>query len=146
MAEEEKAEKEGIKVVETKESKESKKKPFEVVDMLGHPGRYEIVDTETGEVVDNANGYGYKSKPNAYRAAWYKFGGGKAKVSSTENWWKKHESFRRRISDELFYIAKDCCGADDGGKTFDAEVKEYAIRMAEELGIKDFKPEYLKHM
>ena len=123
MAEEEKAEKEEIKMVE---SKESRKKPF--------------------EVVDNANGYGYKSKPNAYRAAWYKFGGGKVKVSSTESWWKKHENLRRRISDEMFYIAKDCCGANDGGKTFDAEVKEYAIRMAEELGIKDFKPEYLKHM
>lgn len=91
MAEEENEE---IKAPEVKESKESKKKPFEVVDMLGHPGRYEIVDTETGEVVDNANGYGYKSKPNAYRAAWYKFGGGKAKVSSTESWWKKHENLQ----------------------------------------------------
>ena len=41
---------------------------FDVVEMYGHPGRFEIVDTETGEIIDNANGYGYKSKPNAYKA------------------------------------------------------------------------------
>ena len=131
---------------ELKEGTEPARKPFDVVDMPGHPGRYEVVDTSTGEVVDNANGYGYKSKPNAYRAAWYKFGGGKAKVDSTKSWWENHRGFYRRISDEMFYIAKDCCGADDGGRTYEAELKDYATRLAAELGIKDFRPEYLRHM
>lgn len=125
---------------------DEKKCEFKVVPMPDNPGRFVIIEAEGGVLLDDAQGYGYKTARNAYKAGWYKFGGGKAKVSTTESWWKKHENLRRRISDELFYIAKDCCGIDDGGKTFDSEVKEYAIRMAEELGIKDFKPEYLKHM
>lgn len=36
--------------------------PFDVVDMLDRPGRFEIVDKETGESIDNANGYGYGYK------------------------------------------------------------------------------------
>ncbi len=66
-----------------------KSAPFDVVEMYGHPGRFEIVSTETGEII--ANGYGYKSKPNAYKAGWYKFGGGKNKVDSAVAWWRKKE-------------------------------------------------------
>ena len=65
--------------------------PFDVVEMFGNPGRFEIVNTETGEIIDNANGYGYKSKPNAYRAGWYKFGGGKKKVDDAVAWWRRPE-------------------------------------------------------
>lgn len=34
--------------------------------------RYVVVDAETGEVLDNAQGYGYKSIQNAYKAYSYK--------------------------------------------------------------------------
>lgn len=34
--------------------------------------RYIIVDEDTGEILDDAQGYGYKSKPNAYRGYAYK--------------------------------------------------------------------------
>lgn len=34
--------------------------------------RYILIDTETGEVVDDAQGYGYKSVRNAYAAYAYK--------------------------------------------------------------------------
>jgi len=34
--------------------------------------RYIVVDKETGEVLDDAQGYGYKSQQNAYRAYAYK--------------------------------------------------------------------------
>jgi hypothetical protein len=127
-------------------TEEKKESPFDVVDMPGHPGRYIIVDRESGKVLDNANGYGYKTKPNAYRAGWYKYSGGKSKVDATRAWWRKHRSFYEALSDEMFYIAKDCCGIDDGGKTYEEELRESAMRMAEDRGITDFKVEYLKHM
>lgn len=34
--------------------------------------RYIVIDTQTGEILDNANGYGYKSEQNATRAFEYK--------------------------------------------------------------------------
>jgi hypothetical protein len=40
--------------------------------------RYAIVD-DTGVIIDDAQGYGYKNKPGAYRAMAYKFQGGKEK-------------------------------------------------------------------
>ena len=42
--------------------------------------RFVIVDDD-GNVVDDAQGYGYKSKQKAAKAMWYKFEGGKQKVS-----------------------------------------------------------------
>ena len=35
-------------------------------------GRFAIIDADTGEILDDANGYGYKSKQNAMRAWNYK--------------------------------------------------------------------------
>lgn len=34
--------------------------------------RYIVIDNESGEILDTANGWGYKSKDNAYRALEYK--------------------------------------------------------------------------
>lgn len=34
--------------------------------------RYIIVDVETGEILDDAQGYGYKSKVNAYKSFGYR--------------------------------------------------------------------------
>ena len=125
---------------------DSKEAPFKVVPMPDRPGRYIIIEAEGGVVLDDANGYGYKSAPNAYRAGWYKFKGGKSRVDAAKAWWRAHKDFYESLSDEMFYIAKDCCGMDDGGKTYDEEVRESAVRMAEERGITDFKVEYLKHI
>ena len=34
--------------------------------------RYIVVDSETGDILDNAQGYGYKSENNAHKGYWYK--------------------------------------------------------------------------
>lgn len=47
--------------------------------------RYVIVDNETGEIIDNAQGYGYKSKRNAYAAYGYKRKRYKQKLSEKIN-------------------------------------------------------------
>jgi hypothetical protein len=114
--------------------------PFDVVEMLGHPGRFEIVSTETGEIIDNANGYGYKSKPNAYKAGWYKFGGGKKKVDSAVAWWRKkeHREFLNWLNDSAFYFAKDY------GEDYEKELADAAAEYAAEHHIDDYKKEYFK--
>ena len=114
--------------------------PFDVVEMFGHPGRFEIVDTETGEIIDNANGYGYKSKPNAYKAGWYKFGGGKKKVDSAVAWWRKkeHREFLNWLNDSDFYFAKDY------GEDYEKELDDAAAEYAAEHHIDDYKKEYFK--
>ena len=47
-------------------------------------GRFEVYHAETGELLDDAQGYGYKTYLKAKKAAWYHFSGGKAKMSQTE--------------------------------------------------------------
>ena len=46
---------------------------------LGFPEGIVITNAATQEVIDNANGYGYKTRQNAEKAGWYKFKGGKSK-------------------------------------------------------------------
>ena len=41
--------------------------------------RFIIID-EDGVIVDDAQGYGYKTASKAHKAAWYKFNGGKKKI------------------------------------------------------------------
>jgi hypothetical protein len=114
--------------------------PFDVVEMFGNPGRFEIVNTETGEIIDNANGYGYKSKPNAYRAGWYKFGGGKKKVDNSVAWWRmpEHREFLNWLNDVEFDFAKDY------GEDCDRALAAAALEYAEEHNIDDYKKEYFK--
>ena len=43
-----------------------------------------VVDFETGEIIDDAQGYGYKSQQKAAKAGWWKFKGGKGKTKNEE--------------------------------------------------------------
>lgn len=47
-------------------------KTYGAVAMEGKTNRWAIADKETGNILMDANGYGYKSKTNAYRAYSYK--------------------------------------------------------------------------
>ncbi len=44
--------------------------------------RYIVIDNESGEILDTANGWGYKSKDNAYRALEYKLRHGEKDMRS----------------------------------------------------------------
>lgn len=52
-------------------------------------GRYIIINPETGEIMDDANGYGYKDETKASKVLWWKFKGGKDKVESDKLEYKK---------------------------------------------------------
>lgn len=58
--------------------------------------RYRIVDDD-GKIMDDAQGYGYKSSTAASKALWYKFKGGRAKMAMDERMrkeiYRKHPGF-----------------------------------------------------
>jgi len=66
-------------------------------------GRYVVTDVATQEVLDNANGYGYKTRQNAEKAAWYKFKGGKGKKDAEKRaataFWRQHNDFGKAVQD-----------------------------------------------
>lgn len=75
--------------------------------------RYVIVDADTGEIFDDAQGYGYKTKQKAMAAYNYckrpkeEFKKDEQKKMIVRKWWKEHKGFARWVEDCAFYAAKD---------------------------------------
>lgn len=75
--------------------------------------RYVIVDIETGEILDDAQGYGYKTAQKAYAGYNYKImpKSEKAKKAARERhmqkWVSDHKAFERSVEDASFYALKD---------------------------------------
>lgn len=86
--------------------------------------RYCIVSTDTGEVLDDAQGYGYKTAQKAYSAYAYKTRDKSkdkeraAKKKHIEQWMKDNKSFVRLMDDYAFQIAKGAMAPND---KFDAK-------------------------
>lgn len=118
---------------------------FVVMKMVNPSDRFEIVDLATGEVLDNAQGYGYKTYANAMRVGWYKFSGGKEKIHDVATWWKRPENlqFKEYLEEMMFYAAKDC-GGDES--RFRGIIKTVAEQYAKENKIKGYDPKFLKHL
>lgn len=81
--------------------------------------RYVVVDTDTGEILDNAQGYGYRTAQKAYAAYGYKTRD-KAKDEQkrkkrklVKEWCKSHKDIVRCLEDDEFCIAKGSYGPDD---------------------------------
>ena len=76
--------------------------------------RYVVVDKDTGEVLDDAQGYGYKSAQKAHAAYAYKTrdrskdAEKRATKKHIQKWLKEHEDFRRLMEDTAFDCVK--CG------------------------------------
>lgn len=88
--------------------------------------RYCIVSPETGEVLDDANGYGYKSAQKARAAFSYKKKGGQKnkevekRKAAIKRWIGKHEPF----SDLMDYCA---INAWKSGEKFDYNIVEQLL-------------------
>lgn len=95
------------KVIESKELSTADKK------------RYIVVDIQTGEVLDDAQGYGYRSIKNAYSAFVYKTRDKskdkekKQKELKIKSWMSKNKSFVRLMDQIAFEIQKGSWGPDD---------------------------------
>lgn len=80
--------------------------------------RYRIVSTETGKMLDDAQGYGYKSAQKAYAAYAYKTRD-KSKDKKKQNkqkyirkWMRNHEDFVHMMDECATEIAKGSMGQD----------------------------------
>lgn len=84
----------------------------------GWDARYVIIDTNTGEVLDDAQGYGYKTSAKAYAAYGYKTRDRNKDVQKKENirkiriWMKENKDFMSLLDAYAFDIAKGSVGPD----------------------------------
>ena len=86
--------------------------------------RYVIVDKDSGEILDDAQGYGYKSAKKAYAAWVYKTRDKSQDSEKAEKrehikkWMKEHKSFVKLMDAYAFDIAKGSARPED---KFDAK-------------------------
>lgn len=75
--------------------------------------RYVVVDEATGEVLDDAQGYGYKAAQNAHRAHAYKSMSPKKKRQReavkrrVQRWCGQHPKVVQHLEQASFYAMKD---------------------------------------
>lgn len=89
--------------------------------------RFCIIDSETGEILDDAQGYGYKTAQKAYSAYAYKIRSydivkeKEEKEKNIRKWMKEHKEFVNLINGYAIEIAKGSMSPDD---RFDAKFVE----------------------
>ena len=111
-------------------------------DVLGskYDPRYVVVNTDTGEILDDAQGYGYKTIRKAYAAYAYKTrdksenATKKGKERSIREWCRKHKNFMDEINAIAFEIAKG------SGSPSDKLDKACISRLLDDFGIEDTLP------
>ncbi len=103
-------------------------------------GRFVISDASTGNVLDDAQGYGYTAKHKAEKAAWYTFKGGKGKQDAAKKaatlFWRTHKDFAKAANDCLETWCKEIA-------TGEVSVDEDVTALAEEMGVEGFEPKFL---
>lgn len=85
--------------------------------------RYVIINKETQEVVDDAQGYGYKSKEKALASWAYKNRNKKIiqKETAIKKWIKKHTEFDKLMEEYAWYAFKD-------GDKLDSNIVEMILK------------------
>lgn len=84
-----------------------------------YEARYILVDQETGEILDDAQGYGYKTRRNAYAAFSYKMRdrskdqGREEREEYIRKWMREHKSFVRFFDQIAFEIVKGSWAPED---------------------------------
>lgn len=111
---------------------ESLSKPYE--------WRFVVIDEDTGEVLDNAQGYGYKTKQKAMTAWNYKNrdkskdSAKKAKEKLVNDWMKHHKDFVNAMTQYCFEIeCKRSWGPEDkfNAKFVKQMLKDYNLELEE---------------
>lgn len=97
----------------------------------GRDKRYVVIDKNTQEVLDDAQGYGYRSPQKAYAAYAYKHRDKSkdkekaAKAKKIRIWMKEHKDFVKLMDQIAFEIAKGSWGPDD---KFDAKLVKQLLK------------------
>lgn len=106
-------------------------------------GRYVLTKAETCEVIDNTNGYGYKTRQNAEKAASYKFKGGKAKKDAEQReataFWRQDKDFGSATQE---YYQTGLKEISRGETDPDADL----VQLAQEMGVEGFKKPYVEYL
>ena len=87
--------------------------------------RYVIVDGN-GKTVDDAQGYGYKTRQKAAKAMWWKFKGGKEQSNEKAKWWKKHRDLYDAVQDFLLVNFKEIARGELTNDDVDGYIKKIA--------------------
>ena len=96
--------------------------------------RFIIVD-DNGNVLDDAQGWGYTSAEKAHRAwGWKTNKKARKKDKSCSKWWKKHKEFAEKVKDLYLCNAKELCSGDFN----EGDVFKAASEIAKDIGIEDF--------
>ncbi|WP_397599316.1 hypothetical protein [Silvanigrella sp.] len=97
-----------------------------------------IICQPDGTLIDDAQGYGYKTAQAAHKAHWFKNKGGKEKIDLTKKqanvFWKKNKKF----GDEL----RDYLESNWKREIPNKEIEEYA----KEKNIIGFSPKFLEYL
>lgn len=97
----------------------------------GRDKRYVVIDKNTQEIVDDAQGYGYRSPQKAYAAYAYKHRDKSkdkekaAKAKKIRSWMKEHKDFVKLMDQIAFEITKGSWGPDD---KFDAKLVKQLLK------------------
>ena len=98
--------------------------PWESDDYSSNETRYRIEDAETGEVLDDAQGYGYRTAQKAYAGYAYKNRDKSkdrqkvAKKAKIQKWMKENKSFIHLMDACAFDIAKRSMTPEEFNATF----------------------------
>jgi len=75
--------------------------------------RFVIINEETGEILDDAQGYGYKTEQSAHKASWFRYGGGETKIntekSETKQFFKNNPEIKNFIINLYDNNFKEIC-------------------------------------
>jgi hypothetical protein len=92
--------------------------------------RFAIAEDD-GKIVDDAQGYGYKTKEKAVKAMWWKFKGGESKSNAKVEWWRGNIGLLRGIYKFLDYNAKEIMIGD----VTDEDIEKVCMEKAENAGV-----------
>ena len=92
--------------------------------------RYIIVDEVTGEILDDAQGYGYKTYEKARAAYYYKYGGGREKQNEYEIFWKQNIEIANFIGDFATFNMKELARGETTIKDLQDEIiKRFGVKI-----------------
>jgi len=101
-----------------------------------HDPRFVIVD-DNDKIIDDAQGYGYKSKAKAAKALWYKFKGGENKIKQKQkdkaDFFKRHDGLKEYISNiQICYFKEMYRGEVTDQDIINEVKKEFGIDIPKE--------------
>lgn len=74
-----------------------------------------LINENTGEIVDDAQGYGYRTAQKAHASWAYRHRSPKSvhNHKSAKKWWQKHKELAKGLDEDVFEIAKGSWDEDD---------------------------------